>query len=61
MGIIHRNDISTENNSCEKLTIIATIPLERVPMKVAFGFAMRINIAIKNGTKRGAVNRLTVL
>ena len=60
-GMIHRKDIVIENSSCEKLTIIAIIPLERVPIKVAFGFAIRTNMAIKNGTNKGATSRLTVL
>ncbi len=61
IGIIQRNDILTENNSCEKLTMIAAIPLKSVPMNVAVGFATRTNIAIKNGTNKGATSKLTVL
>ncbi len=61
IAMIHRKEIFTENSSSEKLTIIAEIPLKRVPIKVAVGFAIRTNIAIKKGTNKGATNKLTVL
>ena len=60
-GIIQRKEIVAENNSCEKLIRVATKALINVPIKVAVGFALLINIAIKNGTNRGPTSRLIVL
>ncbi len=60
-GIIQRNGILIENNSCEKLINTAAIPLDIVPIKVAVGADQRINMAIKNGTNSGATKTLIVL
>ena len=60
-GIIHRKEIVIENNSCEKLIRVAATALVNVPINVAIGFGLRINIAIKKGTNSGPTNRLIVL
>ena len=60
-GIIHKNEIFKPKDSSEKLTKAAIITLKTVPEKAANVVALRTKIARKNGTKSGAVNKLTVL
>ena len=61
LGIIQRKEMVTPKNSWEKLINIAVIPLKSVPIKVAVGFALGTNMAIKKGTNNGATNKLIVL